>query len=235
MRVFGIVASLMVLASAHAAHHFEGVKQFSVQGKIKLELGVGGKRSHTHIPKAVKVEKVGTSVVLSTDSDALQVVKIYSRDKFRELQSLNLMEESQLVAKKIHAHQLDITSETSGPILLSGVAGIRKITHSGTGKLEAFWLDSKQLQVEASSGKVVIGGVVPQLYIHSSGDATVDASGLTAKYAWIKSDDTSYTKIRVSELVSMMGSKQSLVENYANSEFINELAKAESALIHIKQ
>ena len=77
MRVFGIVASLMVLASAHAAHHFEGVKQFSV-GKIKLSLVWAGKVAHAH-SKGCKGEKVGTSVVLSTDSDALQVVKIYSR------------------------------------------------------------------------------------------------------------------------------------------------------------
>tara|TARA_Y200000002_G_C22678973_1_gene663219 strand:+ start:2065 stop:2781 length:717 start_codon:yes stop_codon:yes gene_type:complete len=229
-----IISALFIQTAMAIPVNVEGVREIIVQNNVSVTLSKGSKNARQVIPANVSVERTGSKLIITSDLDKSEPVKLFAKDNFKTLHKLRIQDDASLTANEIQSYDLKVKSESSGHLLLNQVKDVTQITNHGTGKVEVYWISVPKVSIISSQGNTILGGDVNNILLKSYGSAKVNASGLISKYAWLNTSDDAFVKVRVSKYISLIGSDRSLVESYRNVDHVNELTTDESALIHIR-
>lgn len=235
MKLKWIFALSMIAASAFAEVSFEGIRQIEVKGNVQLYLQKRDEHMSSTQP-GLNIERVGSNLVIESESRSANAIKvaIFAKDAFQALGQLKVHDLSSVLSSKIKPNRLQVYSDSAGSIQLTQVSHITGINNAGTGSIEAYWVTGPHLEIMALNGKIKVGGQVQRLFIKGEGNSKVDASGIVAQSAWVDAKDEAFLKVRAAKFISMHGADTALVESYRDAKFMNEIARDDSALIHVR-
>ena len=111
-------------------------------------------------------------------------------------QHIKLTGNGTLTLKQYKQRSTPLVIDTRGPghINLEGWFNIRRIESHSNSTIQAYWVHSKQININATNGSISIAGSTHHLLAKLSGNARLDAASLNSQHVWIDSTDQALAK-----------------------------------------
>lgn len=155
-------------------------------------------------------------------------IVVSGRSTVSSLIALNVQEACSVKGKGLGSKMQELRSSTTGSVYLEGYVGLKKIVHTGKGRVQVTWLDTPILQLEATHGSMHFAGVVEDMRIRVFGDVRVDAVSVRAGNVWADVSGQSLLRLGADAHVNVYATEQGQVVGPKEPVFFNKSALANS-------
>lgn len=101
-----------------------------------------------------------------------------------QLHHLTVLQNANVTLRNVPTQHLHINNRSSGHIIMRGILHVDHIEQHGTGKLEGYWIDSKNLRILGHQGDLHLAGYAQNMTIDGHQGFTFHGRHLRAGHIW---------------------------------------------------